>query len=169
MNKFSISLIGLLLVGLLAGCKPEPPKAPRGYWEYRGETPGGYESVIRLSVDGGPFVRFFGCAPPPGKLKSKAEYDKLLKQFNAYWIKLPEMLTRFENNQFIGNGGEIEGAKLFEYDPATQEIITFQKGTEGLRLKRVTHFSPLKFPQYEKRCLEAKLPGWEPPTTDSTP
>lgn len=146
---------------LLTACKPEPAKAPRGYWEYRGDTPGGYEAVIRMTVAGGPFIRFMGFAPPSGKPSSRAEYDELIKKFDRYWLQLPEMLTKFEDNKFIGIGGEMDGKTLFEYDPATQEIVSLQKGTEGLRLKRISHFELLDFPKYRDRSVKAGLPGWD--------
>lgn len=161
--KSTIKLLPLLTVFavLFASCKPEPAKAPRGYWEYRGDTPGGYEAVIRMTVAGGPFIRFMGFAPPSGKLSSRAEYEELIKKFDRYWLQLPEMLTKFEDNKFIGIGGEVDGKTLFEYDPATQEIVSLQKGTEGLRLKRISHFELLDFPKYRESSVKAGLSGWD--------
>lgn len=167
MSKLSAGF-GLILILVLAACHSEPPKPPRGYWELRGESTKGLEAIFRLSVDSGPFIRYLGMAPPPGKLMAKAEYEEMLEKFNRYWISLPEMLTKYDHGKFIGIGGEVDGKVMFEYVPATQEILSHQPGSEGLKLKRVTYFEPLAFPKFEKNSAKAGFAGWgETPATTS--
>jgi len=151
--------IALALI-LLAACKSEPPKPPRGYWELRGDANNGLEAIFRLSVDGGPFIRYLGMAPPPGKLMTHKEYQQMLGSFDRYWVSLPEMLTKYDNGKFIGIGSLQDGKVMFEYNPKTQEILSHQPGSEGLWLKRVTFFEPLKFPKFEEKSAKAGLAGW---------
>jgi len=170
MTKTIKRLIILALAGLfVSACKPEPAKAPRGYWEYRGQSTNGIEAIFRLSVDGGPFIRYLGTAPPPGQLMTRAQYEEMLKKFDQYWLSMPEMLTKYDNGKFIGIGGQVEGNLMFEYDPATQEIISHQPGSGGLRLKRVAFFEPMAFPEFEKKSREAGKAGWDPAGATNAP
>lgn len=152
--KFPSAFLAILLI--LPACDPlDKPAAPPnnipppilGLWEYTGPLPDGSEGAVRVQIVEGPFMRYIGYRVPSGPL-SRENYALLLRGLEAAWPNHPELLVHWNGSDFSAIGGPYDGRIFFSRQP-DDSLISHHPDTEGVTLRKVPAFSPIRFPSYE--------------------
>lgn len=139
---------------LVAACekKPAAPEHPTGFWEYSGDLPDGRAAVVmRVTVAAdGPFVRCVGFAAPDQELTPEM-YAGLQEKLEQHFAAIPEMLMRYEGGIFYGIGDVYEGKKFLKYVEGDDTMVSQQPESQGVVLRRVEQFTPIKFSRFEEK------------------